>query len=189
MRVIAGAMKGRRLGAKPEHGLRPTSDKVKGALFNILGETVVGAIFLDLYAGSGAIGMEAISRGAASVVFVESHPKRKQQIEADLKRGGFLDPSHGEDRRVARVWGCTAAAFVKTVGPCPFDLIFVDPPYQSDEVALILPRLSTGDLLAPQGRIVVEHFHKKAPPERAGALVQTKSYRYGDTLLAFYERG
>ena len=189
MRVIAGAMKGRKLAARPGHGLRPTTDKVKGALFNILGETVIGAAFLDLYAGSGAIGMEALSRGAASVVFVESDEQRKRQIEADLKRGGFLDQTSGEDQRVARVWGCTAEAFVNLTGQGRFDVIFVDPPYQSDEVALLLPLLSAGDLLTPQGRIVVEHFHKKVPPDKVFDLVQTKRYRYGDTVLAFYERG
>jgi len=189
MRVIAGAMKGRRLAARPGHGLRPTADKVKGALFNILGETVIDAAFLDLYAGSGAIGMEAISRGAASVVFVEPHPQRKRQIEADLKRGGFLNPVPEENRRGVQVWGCTAAAFVKSAGQGRFDMIYIDPPYQSDEVALLLPLLATSDLLAPQGQIIVEHFHKKAPPEHVGGLVQKKRYRYGDTVLAFYEHG
>jgi len=189
MRVIAGAMKGRKLSARPGQGLRPTAAKVKEALFNILGETVIGAAFLDLYAGSGAIGMEAISRGAASVVFVESDPKRKRQIEADLKRGGFLNPVPKENRQEVQVWGCSAAAFVKLAGQGRFDVIYIDPPYQSHEVAFLLPLLATGNLLTPQGRIVVEYFHKKPPPEKVGDLVQTKRYRYGDTLLAFYERG
>ena len=188
MRVIAGEMKGRRLAAKPGHDLRPTSNKVKGALFNILGETVIGARFLDLYAGSGAIGMEAISRGAASTVFVESDPKRKRQIEADLRRGEFLDRIPGKNRSVPQVWGCTAAAFLDKTGQGRFDVIFVDPPYQSNEALFLLPLLSGSGLLAPQGRIVVEHFHKKVPPERVGSLVKTKQHRYGDTILAFYER-
>ncbi len=189
MRVLAGKMKGRTFAAKVDRDLRPTADKVKAALFNILGETVIDAAFLDLYAGSGGVGMEAISRGAAPVVFVESDPQRKQQIEANLKQGRFVDQTPGEDRPAVRVLGGTAADFLKSAGPSRFDVIFVDPPYQGDEVVLLLPLLAVGDLLAPQGRIVVEHFHKKPPPARVGDLVQTKRYRYGDTFLAFYERG
>jgi len=192
MRIIAGSLKGRRMPAPPgtgKAGIRPTAAKVRGALFSILGGDLSGLSFLDLYAGSGGVGMEALSRGAAQVVFVEEHRalQRALQEMLDRMRGAFS----GEARVSAR----PADAFVKTHEGPPFDVVFVDPPYQGGEAEKILPLLGAGDMIAcahglegQAGRVIVEHFHKTRLPDALGCLGVVKRYRYGDTLLSLYER-
>ncbi len=188
MRVIAGEMKGRKLSAPVGLDVRPTSDKVKGALFNILGPAIVGASFLDLYAGTGAIGIEALSRGAARVVFVEEQVEPRRCIQKNLAVGNW--------GLRARLVGGRAERFVKAGGEA-FDFIFIDPPYQSDEIETILPLLAAGDMIsaasdavaiARSGQVVVEHFHKKLLPETVADLKRLRSQRYGGTVLSFYGR-
>jgi 16S rRNA (guanine(966)-N(2))-methyltransferase RsmD len=188
MRVIAGEMKGRKLSAPVGLEVRPTSDKVKGALFNILGPAIVGASFLDLYAGTGAIGIESLSRGAARVVFVEEQVEPRRCIQKNLAMGNW--------GLRARVVGQRAERFVKAGGEA-FDFIFIDPPYQSDEIEVILPLLAAGDMISPvsdavertrTGQVIVEHFHKKLLPETVAGLKRFRSDRYGDTILSFYVR-
>ncbi len=178
MRVIAGSSRGRRLLAGCD--IRPTSDKVKGALFNVLSDAIVGASFLDLYAGSGAVGIEALSRGAASVVFVERNRKQIPHLRKNLG----LDKAWGRDGGAVRVLNTSAADFLKR-GQV-FDHIFVDPPYDSLEIDTILPILAGGDMIAPSGFLIVEHFHKKILPESVGRLICVKRRKYGQTLLSFY---
>lgn len=180
MKVVSGISRGRRLkGSKA--GIRPTSEKVKEALFDILGERVKGSIFLDLYAGSGGIGIEAISRGAKKVIFVESVPSLRRVIRENVSSLGL-----GEK---ADVVGQDAGRFLNNAMKKTerFDIIFLDPPYHTGEMDRIIKILSKGDVLNEDGVLVAEHFKKKTLPEEAGRLRLLKEYRYGDTVLSLFK--
>jgi 16S rRNA (guanine(966)-N(2))-methyltransferase RsmD len=180
MRVIAGALKGRRLKAPTWEGLRPTSDKLRETLFNILSPRIVGARLLDGYAGTGAIGIEALSRGAGHVVFVE-HDRRAQALIAEnLAHCGIAD-SYAIIRRDV------LGAFASFSTQPPFDIIVLDPPYAArDNTADVLA--GAGELLSPNGVLILEHARRTITPESAGRLVRTRDLRSGDSALAFYER-
>ena len=182
MRIIAGTMKGRKLRAPSGLDLRPTSDKVKEALFNILSDQIEGATFLDLYAGTGSIGIDALSRGAPSVVFVENNKHHLQYLKENLASCSL------EER--AEVFATMASAFLTRAKKSnrSFDLIFIDPPYESKEVEKILPMLEEGDMITDHGMVVIEHFYKKTLPEKAGNLFFLKKYKYGETILSFYAK-
>jgi 16S rRNA (guanine(966)-N(2))-methyltransferase RsmD len=177
MRVIAGALKGRRLEAPRWPALRPTSDKLRGTLFNILGAAVDGSRVLDGYAGTGAIGIEALSRGAREVTFVERDRRAVALIEANLRRCGVADGYaiiRAEFEEAARTRLSGAA----------FDLVILDPPYAAaPERALD----AAAALLAPGGLVALEHAARRPPPARAGALARRRQVRSGDSALAFYE--
>ncbi|MEK6692475.1 MAG: 16S rRNA (guanine(966)-N(2))-methyltransferase RsmD [Nitrospirota bacterium] len=180
MKVVSGISRGRRLkGSKA--GIRPTSEKVKEALFDIIGEKVKGAIFLDLYAGTGAIGIEALSRGGEKAVFVESDPSLRRVIRENVSSLGL-----GEK---ADVVGQDAGRFLNNAMKKAerFDIIFLDPPYHTGEMDRIIKILSKGDVLNEDGVLVAEHFKKKKLPEEVGLLRLLKEYRYGDTVLTFYK--
>jgi len=176
MRIIAGDAKGRRLFSPKGENLRPTSDKVKEALFNILAFRIVSASFLDLYAGCGSVGIEAISRGAKNVVFVE---KNKTNILL-LKKNLSLFP----DYHAVHVFEGTVLHFLKK-NKDTFDIIFIDPPYAEGNEE-ILQTLGCYDNISPGGLVIIEHFHKKNLPDTAGVLSLLKRYRYGGTTLTFY---
>lgn len=183
MRITGGKLKGKALAAGAASGVRPTGVKVRQALFNVLGGAADGAVFLDLYAGSGAVGAEALSRGAAKVVFVDSN---RANIEALRALEILRDIRAGAEVRVIE---CDAAEALKNLAAEGerFDIVFADPPYGSGELDLILPLLGAGDALREGALVVAEHFFKKSPPEKAGALRLKKRYRYGDTVLSLYE--
>lgn len=183
MRVIAGTLKGRRLVAGCDD-TRPTSDKVRGAIFSILSDALVGASFLDLYAGSGAVGIEALSRGAAAVVFVEQNPKQIPALQRNLGMGKGNTGDHTRCEGVVQIFRGYAAAFLKR--GLKFDFIFLDPPYNSNEIETTLSILARDDMIAPGGFLIVEHFHKKVLPETVGRLVCVKRRKYGQTLVSFY---
>jgi 16S rRNA (guanine966-N2)-methyltransferase len=174
MRVIAGAYKGRRLQAPPGASTRPTSDRVREALFSILGD-VSGARVLDLYAGSGALGIEALSRGAAEVVFVEQSRPAADVIRANLRAVG--DPD-------AKIRSEDALAYLtRAPGEPPFDLVFADPPYSSatrlgGHLSRLLPAILTEDSLT------VTESDKRAPLELALPLIDERTY--GDTRIAIH---
>ena len=178
MRILGGTLRGRRLAAPPQKGIRPTAGKVKQALFNILAERVPGARFLDLYAGTGLIGIEALSRGASHVTFVESSPANCRLLKANLQRCGYADQ--------AVVQSVASSRFLKQTLFQPYDLVFLDPPYHTGEGENILPTLGAGDIIVPNGVVVIEHFHKYSLPSLIGRLTFVKSHRYGDTLLSIY---
>jgi 16S rRNA (guanine(966)-N(2))-methyltransferase RsmD len=182
MRIIAGTLKGRKLSAPSGLGLRPTSDKVKESLFNILSGQIEGAAFLDLYAGTGSVGMDALSRGAQNVVFVENNMRHLQYLKKNLSSCSF----EGK----AEIFAVAASDFLKKVRRSTrlFDIIFIDPPYESGEVEKILPMLQEGDMMTDQGMVIIEHFHKKALPEKSGNLFLLKKYKYGETVLSFYAK-
>jgi 16S rRNA (guanine966-N2)-methyltransferase len=177
MRVTGGIGRGRRLKVPTGSGVRPTSDKVKQALFNILGDRVIGASFLDLYAGAGGIGIEALSRGAGSVAFVDSSRASLAIIIKNIEQTGF--------GKRARVVPARAESYLKKSSG-PYDIIFLDPPYAEDMQPL-LDLIAESGLVKTEGIVVAEHFKKKPSPEKAGALALYREARYGDTVLAFYK--
>jgi 16S rRNA (guanine966-N2)-methyltransferase len=179
MRIIAGAFKGRRL-APVKGRIRPTSAKVREAVFSILGPEVGGLRVLDLFAGTGALGIEALSRGAAAAVFVEDHPESLKVLRRNLEAMGL----------VARttVWALPVRAALQKLagrGEC-FGLAFLDPPYGGPEAVAALNALAELPLLAPGARVVVEHGRRESLPETCGGLMRLMLRRYGDTQVAFY---
>ena len=179
MRIIAGVFKGRRL-APVQGRTRPTAAKVREAVFNILGPAVVGVRVLDLFAGTGALGIEAMSRGAVTAVFVEDHPEAVQALRRNLAGLGLQDRS--------RVWPLpVATALKKLAAPGDrFGLAFLDPPYGGGKALAALKALATLDLLSPGAAVVVEHSRRDTLPEECGHLRLTEVRRYGDTQVAFY---
>ncbi len=179
MRVIAGDLKGRRLTTPTWEGLRPTSDRLRETLFNVLGTRVDGAVVLDGYAGTGAVGIEALSRGASHVTFVDDDPRAVRLITANLARCGVKD-------RHAIIRARLADA-VRRLQGTRFDVIFLDPPYGPTGLA---EALDAADRLADDGTItIVEHARRDEAPARAGQLVRVRELTSGDSALAFYRRG
>jgi 16S rRNA (guanine(966)-N(2))-methyltransferase RsmD len=179
MRIIAGSLKGRRLKAPTWEGLRPTSDRLRETLFNILLSRVGGARVLDGYAGTGAVGIEAMSRGAASVVFVERDRRASVLLATNLEhcdlregcviiRAGFLEAA----RRML-----TAASF---------DLVLLDPPYDERNFDGLLA--AAARLVAGGGLVVIEHAGRRDSPGGNAELVRTRVVPSGDSALSMYER-
>ncbi len=180
MRVIAGEWKGRKLTTPAGRTVRPTADQVRTALMDTLSPWLPGARFLDLFAGAGGVGIEALSRGAADVVFVEVDPKALASLRENLARLGI----EGRDRILRRPVSAAVEAF-KHAG-VRFRLIFLDPPYGRALAAETLARLEDGALLEPDGVVIVQHLTKEPLPERFGVLVLWKSRRFGETTLTFF---
>ncbi len=183
LRVIAGTAGGRRLVA-PKGDARPTTDRVKEALFSSLGSRVSGATVLDLYAGSGALAIEALSRGAARAVLVDRDAAAATAIRANLDTTGF-----GAIGRLQRV---AVTTFLGRGAPeAPFDLVFLDPPYDltSTEVADALVGLAAGALVAEGGTVVVERPKSGEPLVLPEGWAIEKERAYGDTLLVVAHTG
>jgi 16S rRNA (guanine966-N2)-methyltransferase len=176
MRVIAGTARGLRLAAPRDPQTRPISDKVKESLFGALGERVADARFLDLYAGTGAIGIEALSRGAAHATFVERARPAVAVIRENLVRTGMGERATVEARSVEAFLGATTAG--------PWDVAVLDPPYAERTLDVPLDRLRAH--LAPGAVVVVKHFWRTPMPTGAGLAV-TRSRRFGETALTFLE--
>jgi 16S rRNA (guanine(966)-N(2))-methyltransferase RsmD len=180
-RVIAGSARGLRLEA-PGAGTRPLGDRVKQTLFAILEPDLPGARVLDLYAGSGAAGIEALSRGADRATFVERDPTATRVINANLVRTHLADRAHVVTAE-AITWLVGAGA--RADGP--FRLVFVDPPYA--DVPLLSRSLeAVGVLLTPEARVVAKHFWRDQPPAQVGLLASERQRRFGETTLTFYRR-
>ncbi len=180
MRVIGGQSKGKRLMSPRGLKIRPTAGKVKEALFSILADRINGARVLDLFAGLGSVGIEALSRGAARVDFVEQDPESLRFLKENLDRCGLSPKGIVHPKNIY--------SFLKRLKKQPelFDIIFVDPPYHTEILRKLLPLLSRGDIITPAGVMVIEHFHKLSLPDSIGAFVRSRTQRYGDTLLSFY---
>jgi len=176
MRVIAGSARGLQLVAPRDRLTRPISDRVKEALFGSIGSRIAGARVLDLYAGSGAIGIEALSRGAASATFVERARHAIHAISDNLERSGFTDRAEIHVMDVARFLGGTHAS--------AWDVAILDPPYAERTLDLPLQRLVPH--LAAGGLVVVKHFWRTPMPTGLG-LAPTRSKRFGETALTFLE--
>jgi 16S rRNA (guanine966-N2)-methyltransferase len=182
-RIVAGEQKGRKLVSPRGDATRPTGARVRQTLFDILGERVRNGRFLDLYAGSGAIGLEAASRGAARVALVEEDKRAIAALRQNAKRLGL-----GPERVSIIGRSCAGALGELTRRREQFDVVFLDPPYESDEYQRALQWLGQGALLAPGGAVVAEHFHKRALPEKIAGLGLCRAVRIGDHVLSFYAR-
>jgi len=187
MRISGGVAKGRRTATKrliskalKEKQLRPTSSKVREALFDILRDRISEAVFVDLYAGTGTVGLEALSRGARKTVFVEQNSLRVRTIKEIVRELGFQGR--------AEVMNGKAHDFIVRYSGEQADICFVDPPYKSNEIDTVLPLIGKKGFLRKQGMVIVEHFFKKRVPEKAGKLIKSRSYKYGDTLLTVYRK-
>jgi 16S rRNA (guanine966-N2)-methyltransferase len=180
VRVIGGSAKGRQLATLRTLALRPTPDRVREALFNILGARIDGATVLDLFAGSGAIGLEALSRGARVAVFVEAHEPACRLIERNLRRCTL------DEHAVVWCREVSDALPALKIQRRAFDVIFVDPPYQTPLLEDTLHQLGDGRLLAAGGQVIAEHFFKRALPGHFGRLQHTRLARFGDVALSFY---
>ena len=181
MRVIAGTAKGRQLKRVPGDGTRPIMDRVKEALFNIIGENIYGASFLDLFAGTGSVGIEALSRGAAYAVFVENARSAIKTIAENLKATGFEEQ--------AAIIGRDVFDYLRQPDPEPFEFIYVAPPqYQNlwRDVLLLLD--GNPDHLQPDGVVIVQIDPQEKQDLPLNVLVPTDERRYGNTLLCFFER-
>jgi 16S rRNA (guanine(966)-N(2))-methyltransferase RsmD len=176
MRIIAGALKGRTLEAPDWEGLRPTSDRLRETLFNVLAPRIRDARFLDAFAGTGAVGIEALSRGAAHVTFVEQDARAARLIEANLRRCGVED-------RYAIIRTGFARAFAAP-GPSSFDIIFLDPPYNRAGLTDALEAASL--LMRADTLLVIEHARRDEAPSEQGMLRRTRILPSGDSALGFY---
>jgi 16S rRNA (guanine(966)-N(2))-methyltransferase RsmD len=183
MRIIAGTFRSRPLQAPAGLATRPSSDRLRETLFNVLAPRIEGAHFLDLYAGSGAVGLEALSRGAEHVVFVEHVPAALKVLQANLARlrltAGFSIQSG------------SVGAYLRRALPESkrFDLVFLDPPYDAaHEYATTLGLLggAAAELLADDALVIAEHRRKEKLEDRFGSLTRTRLLEQGDAALSFY---
>ena len=180
MRIISGEARGRRLRAPRGAATRPTADRVREALFNILG-SVDGVRVLDLFAGTGALALEALSRGAAQAVLVDRAEAAVRVIHDNVATLGY-----GDRARVLRLDVERALRLLARDGAC-FDLVFIDPPYGGSEAESALAELGAGALLAPGAVVVVEHDAKHPPAETHGVLSLSQRRKYGQTEVSLYE--
>jgi 16S rRNA (guanine(966)-N(2))-methyltransferase RsmD len=180
MRVIAGSHRGRRLSGPQGTALRPTSDKVREALFSILGTQVSGGRFLDLYAGTGAVGIEALSRGASAVTFVESDPKAVQLLRKNLRSCQLLD------RAQVRIGPTAVFLDQKDWWGGPYDVLFADPPYAAlDELKIVIHAWRPG-LLSERATVIIEQDSRTELPAAIDHAALVRRYVYGDTALYLY---
>jgi len=184
MRIIAGSLRRRTLEAPTGLATRPTSDRLRETLFNVLAPRMEGAVFLDLYAGSGAVGIEAMSRGAAQAVFVERAPAALKVLHANLARLGLTAGF--------RIESGSVGTYLRTARPGPamaFDVVFLDPPYDAaEEYAAVLGLLggaATG-MLAGGAVVIAEHRRKQRLQECYGRLARMRLLEQGDATLSFY---
>jgi 16S rRNA (guanine966-N2)-methyltransferase len=177
VRIVAGTARGRRLAAPPGDATRPTSDKVRAAVFNVLGQFFEGGSVLDLYSGTGALALEALSRGCGSATCVDSSAGAAEVIARNAANCGFSAQVKVLRRLVADA--------LPTLPPAAFDLAFVDPPYSEGPGAALA---ALDRVLRSGARVVAEHDRRAPPPDRVGALVLENRRAYGDTGISIYRR-
>jgi 16S rRNA (guanine(966)-N(2))-methyltransferase RsmD len=177
VRIIAGEFKGRRLKTPSGTKLRPTSDKLRETLFNILAPRVAGARVLDVFAGTGAVGLESLSRGAAQVAFIEKDRAAVALIAENAALCGARD-------RCAIIRDTAERALQKPIAGDPFDLIILDPPYDFEPLAPVLGAAAVH--LAPDGLLVLEHARRRPAPDAAGVRA-TRTVTSGDSALTFFQ--
>lgn len=184
MRVIAGKYRGRNLKSPLSLEVRPTSDRLRETLFNVLAPRIEGTTFLDLCAGSGAIGIEALSRGADHVTFVDRSRKMCGLVEANLD----LCRVREDTTEVVLAEASDFLSRSVTANSQPWDVVFFDPPYANDYLkALNSLGKHSNELLTAHGLVIVEHHHKRELPDDIGRLHRTRVLKQGDSALSFYE--
>lgn len=181
MRIVAGTAKGRTLLApKNAERIRPTADRVRESIFNILGQSCDGLTVLDLYAGTGALALEALSRGAASAVLIDRDREALTLCRENTQALGFVSQveivSAPVDRALSRLAATQRA----------FDLVFIDPPYADEAGTSVVTGLCTLKLLAPQARVCVEHSKHEVLPEQIETLSRIDQRRFGETMVSFF---
>lgn len=180
VRIIAGIAKGRKLhGPSAGWPIRPTLDRIRESLFNILAPRLEGVRFLDCFAGTGANGIEALSRGAAQAVFVDMDARALRLAHENLEHTGLADAAM-----------CFKLALPEALERIPgqYDIIFADPPYEFAQYEALLLGIQQHDLLKPDGLLVVEHHRRHDLPEQCGGLTRRRQNHYGETRLSFFAR-
>ena len=176
MRVITGSARGRRLKTPENYDIRPTTDNVKESVFNIIQFDIEGRKVLDLFAGTGQLGIECLSRGAESVVFVDQSREAVKIVRENLKSCGMQAPVLQQD----------AVSFLQSCGK--FDLVFVDPPYDSGLYETVLETINLVDILSEGGIIICEARREKALPEMAAPYYKRREYNYGKVKICIYTK-
>ncbi len=163
--------------------MRPTSDRLRETLFNVIAPRIVGARFLDLCAGSGAVGIEALSRGASDVTFVDKSRKMGALVQANLD----LCRVPEEQTRVVQSEAADYLSRSRKQKAIPWDIVFFDPPYATDYLQVLeLLGATTGNLLTEEGLLIVEHHHKKGLPEELRSIIRSRILKQGDSALSFF---
>ncbi|WP_051286950.1 16S rRNA (guanine(966)-N(2))-methyltransferase RsmD [Paenibacillus taiwanensis] len=182
MRVISGTAKGRQLKAVPGKGTRPTTDKVKEAMFSMIGPYFEGGLVLDLFAGTGGLGIEALSRGMDKAIFIDMDPKAIEIIRHNVQAAGVgmrTEIYRNDARRALKALAKRGTTF---------DLVFMDPPYRLTDADALLTDMMESDILAKDATIVMEHDAGHEYPEQIGPFVIWKKANYGETTLTMYQQ-
>ncbi|TXK77490.1 16S rRNA (guanine(966)-N(2))-methyltransferase RsmD [Paenibacillus sp. N3.4] len=182
MRVISGTAKGRPLKAVPGIGTRPTTDKVKEAIFSMIGPYFEGGQVLDLFAGTGGLGIEALSRGMDKAVFIDIEKKSIETVQANVQAAGFKDQ--------AEIYRTDASRALKALAKRgqQFELVFLDPPYKLKLIAELVSSMEGQNIIVANTTIVVEHDAKDVLKETLGSFQQQRRADYGDTAVTIYKR-
>ena len=181
MRIIAGKYRSRVLKRAGKLRLRPTSDRLRETLFNVLGASIEDSLFVDLFAGTGAIGIEALSRGAREAIFIESHAAGVRLIRQNLESLGIRDGAEVIEADAVRGLENLSARRLAA------DFVFLDPPYENgDDYVRVLDFLDASHLIAPRGLVIVEHRNSMELPERFDRLECSRILEQGDAALSFY---
>jgi 16S rRNA (guanine966-N2)-methyltransferase len=185
MRVIAGTYRSRILKSLKGLALRPSSDRLRETLFNVLGPAVAGSHFLDLFAGTGAVGIEALSRGASEAVFIENHAPAAALIRRNLESLGIRSGTQVHPLDALR--GLEKIASKRQPSDPSFNFVFLDPPYAAaEEYSRVLQFLGAATFLAPTATVIAEHRYTTQLPESIGHLRRTRVLKQGDAALSFF---
>ncbi|MCM3568786.1 16S rRNA (guanine(966)-N(2))-methyltransferase RsmD [Neobacillus mesonae] len=182
MRVVSGMCKGRPLKAVPGNSTRPTTDKVKEAIFNMIGPYFEGGIGLDLFAGSGGLGIEALSRGLNKVIFTDREAKAVQTIYDNIKACNFEEQAEVYRNDADRALKALMKREIR------FDYIFLDPPYKKQQLTALMERMDIHNIINENGLVVCEHSFDVKLPHTVGKLVQIKHEQYGIIAVTIYSR-
>jgi 16S rRNA (guanine966-N2)-methyltransferase len=180
--VVSGICKGRPLKAVPGNTTRPTTDKVKEALFNMIGPYFDGGIGLDLFAGSGGLGLEALSRGLEKVIFIDRESKAIQVIQDNIKACKFEDQAEVYRNDAERALKALVKREIR------FDYIFLDPPYKKQQLVSLMEKMDHQNLVKPEGIVVCEHSFDIELPKSVGRFNQIKHEKYGMIAVTIYLR-
>jgi 16S rRNA (guanine966-N2)-methyltransferase len=187
MRVIAGIYRSRILKSLKGLALRPTSDRLRETLFNVLGPGISGSRFLDVFAGTGAVGIEALSRGATHAAFIENHAPAAALIRKNLALLKITSAASVICADAVRALESAAARV--TADAAPYDYVFIDPPYAATaDYSRVMQFVASSAILAPDGIVIVEHRKSASLPESFDTLKRVRLLRQGDAALSFYRR-